>query len=283
MKIGINAWVWIAPVTTSDFVKLVPKVAQMGFDWIEVPIDGSADLDYATAAQVIAGHGLGCNVCVAIGPDRDLIHPDKSIRDNGAAYVRHCIDAVKTLGGTNVGGPLYSAVGRLWQQTDKERARDVDLLVEQLRSLSAYAEEKGAVLCVEPLNRFETSFINLTSQVVEIVDRVDSPACKILLDTFHMNIEEKSPAAAIRRAGPRLGHVHACGNDRGAPGPGNIPWDDVAQALCDIHYNGPLVIESFTNQIETIARAAAVWRPFEASQDELAHKGLQFLRQLMSN
>ena len=139
------------------------------------------------------------------------------------------------------------------------------------------------MLCVEPLNRFETSFINLTSQVVEIVDRVDSPACKILLDTFHMNIEEKSLGDAIRLAGVRLGHMHTCENDRGAPGTGNVNWDDVAQALRDIRYDGPLVIESFTNQIETIARAAAVWRPFEASQDELGRKGLQFLRQLMSN
>jgi D-psicose/D-tagatose/L-ribulose 3-epimerase len=281
MNIGINAWVWIAPVTTSSFVELVPKVVAMGFDSIEVPIDGLDDLNYRQAARVIAEHGLGCNVCVAIGPDRDLIHPDKAVRDNGVAYVRHCIDAVRTLGGTVVGGPLYSAVGRLWQQTDDARAQDLDLLVEQLVSLSSYATEKGAVLCVEPLNRFETSFINLTSQVVDLVDRVDSPACKILLDTFHMNIEEKSLGAAIRLAGSRLGHLHACENDRGAPGTGNVNWDEVAQALRDIDYDGALVIESFTNQIETIARAAAVWRPFEVSQDELGRKGLTFLRQLV--
>ena len=134
---------------------------------------------------------------------------------------------------------------------------------------------------MEPLNRFETSFINLASQCVEVVDRVDSPACKVLLDTFHMNIEEKSLGDAIRSAGSRLGHVHACGNDRGAPSPGNIRWDEVVQALRDIGYDGPLVIESFTNQIKTIARAAAVWRPFETSQDELGRKGLQFLRQLI--
>jgi D-psicose/D-tagatose/L-ribulose 3-epimerase len=220
-------------------------------------------------------------VCVAIGPDRDLIHPDKAIRDNGVAYIRHCVDAVRTLGGTVVGGPLYSAVGRLWQQTEDERAKDMDLLVQQLSSLSSYAQDKGAVLCVEPLNRFETSFINLTSQVIEVVDHVDSPACKILLDTFHMNIEEKSLGDAIRLAGPRLGHLHTCENDRGAPGTGHVDWDQVAQALRDIEYDGALVIESFTNQIKTIARAAAIWRPFEVSQDELGRKGLEFLRQLI--
>lgn len=268
-------------MTTNSFIELVPKVAEMGFDSIEVPIDGLDDLDYQRAAEVIADHGLGCNVCVAIGPDRDLIHPDKAIRDNGVAYVHHCIDAVRTLGGTVVGGPLYSAVGRLWQQTPAERAKDIDLLVEQLNSLSSYAEDKGVVLCVEPLNRFETSFINLTSQLIEVVDRVNNPACKILLDTFHMNIEEKSLGDAVRLAGPRLGHLHACENDRGAPGTGHVNWDEVAQALHDIGYNRALVIESFTNQIKTIARAAAIWRPFEVSQDELGRKGLEFLRQLI--
>jgi D-psicose/D-tagatose/L-ribulose 3-epimerase len=281
VKIGINAWVWIAPVVTESFVELVPKVAQMGFDQIEVPIDGMNDLDYTQAATVIADHGLSCNVCVAIGPDRDLIHPDKAVRDNGMAYVRHCIDAVRTMGGNVVGGPLYSAVGRLWQQTPDERAKDLDLLVTQLQSLSSYANDKGVVLCNEPLNRFETSFMNLASQMIEVVDRVDSPSCKILLDTFHMNIEEKSPGDAIRLVGSRLGHVHTCENDRGAPGTGNVNWDDVAQALKEINYDGALVIESFTSQIKTIARAAAIWRSFEESQDALGEKGLAFLRTLI--
>lgn len=281
MKIGINAWVWIAPVTTDRFVKLVPKVAAMGFDQIEVPIDGMDDLDYSLAAKIIADHGLSCNVCVAIGPDRDLIHPDKAVRDNGMDYVRHCIDAVNTLGGHVVGGPLYSAVGRLWQQSADERVRDIDLLVQQLQSLSTYAEDKSAVLCNEPLNRFETSFMNLASQMIEVVDRVDSPACKILLDTFHMNIEEKSLGNAIRLVGSRLGHVHTCENDRGAPGTGNVNWDEVGQALKDINYDGALVIESFTSQIKTIARAAAIWRSFEESQDALGEKGLAFLRTLV--
>lgn len=281
MKIGINAWVWIAPVVTESFVNLVPKVADMGFDQIEVPIDGINDLDYNQARKVIADHGLSCNVCVAIGPDRDLIHPDKAVRDNGISYIRHCIDAVNIMGGSVVGGPLYSAVGRLWQQTPDERATDLDLLVTQLQSLSSYAEDKGVVLCNEPLNRFETSFINLAAQMIEVVDRVDSPACKILLDTFHMNIEEKSPGDAIRLVGSRLGHVHTCENDRGAPGTGNVNWDDVGQALKEINYDGALVIESFTSQIKTIARAAAIWRSFEESQDALGEKGLTFLRKLI--
>jgi D-psicose/D-tagatose/L-ribulose 3-epimerase len=282
MKFGVNAWVWIAPMTNEGLTQLVPHVAELGFDLIEVPIEEIGSLDYARIADVIRDHDLDVSVCAAMGPDRDLIHPDVEIRENGATYVRHCIEAAQTLGGTNVVGPLYSAVGRVWQATPEERERDMELLVGQLRPLAEYAADHGAVLCVEPLNRFETSFINLASQVVELIDRVDRPACQAMLDTFHMNIEERSLGDAIRAVGPRLRHFHSCENDRGAPGQGHVPWTEVAAALHDIHYDGPLVIESFSAQVESIARAAAIWRPLASSQDGLAQEGLAFLRQLLA-
>lgn len=282
MKFGVNTWVWVSPLTTDELAKLAPQIADMGFDWIEIPIEGTSDVDYAQAARIIRDAGLGVSVCAAMGPDRDLIHPDASIRENGAAYLRHCIDAVHTLGGTNIVGPLYSSVGRVWQQTPDERAQDLDVLVKQLSALAQYAGDRGVVLCVEPLNRFETSFVNLAAQAIEIVDRVGHPACQIMLDTFHMNIEERSLGEAIRAVGSRLRHVHACENDRGAPGSGHVPWADVAQALKDIGYDGPVVIESFTNKVKSIARAAAIWRPLAASQDALAADGLAFLKQLLA-
>ena len=282
MKFGVNTWVWVAPLTTEELIKMAPHVAGLGFDLLEVPIENIGDLNYERAAEVIRDHNLDVSVCAAMGPDRDLIHPDAEIRENGVAYVRHCIKAAQTLGGTNVVGPLYSAVGRVWQATPEERERDIELLVGQLRALAEYAADHGAVLCVEPLNRFETSFINLASQVVEVVDRVGHPACQVMLDTFHMNIEEQSLGDAIRAVGPRLRHLHSCENDRGTPGQGHVPWSDVAAALRDINYDGPVVIESFTAEVKSIARAAAIWRPLASSQDGLAKEGLAFLRQLLA-
>jgi D-psicose/D-tagatose/L-ribulose 3-epimerase len=282
MKFGVNAWVWVSPANTAEVAKLAPIVKGMGFDWLELPIESTDDLDYAKGAAILKDNGLSVSVCAAMGPDRDLIHEDSAIQQNGMAYIRHCIDAASTLGATNIVGPIYSAVGRTWQQTPDERARDVDLLVKNLSELAAYANDKGRVLGIEPLNRFETSFINLAEQAVAVIDRVDSPACKIMLDTFHMNIEEKSLGAAIRLTGNRLAHLHACENDRGAPGSGNVQWDDVAGALRDINYDGPVVIESFTNKVKSIARAAAIWRSFEPSQDDLAKNGLTFLKQLLA-
>jgi D-psicose/D-tagatose/L-ribulose 3-epimerase len=282
-QIGVNAWVWSSPITTAELGRLAPMIAQMGFDLVEVPIESTTDLDYKAGAEIARANGLAISVCAAMGPDRDLIHADAGVRDNGMAYVRHCIDAAGTLGATNVVGPLYSAVGRTWQQSADERARDLDLLVSQLRALSAFAADRGITLCVEPLNRFETSFLNLASQAIEVVDRVDHKACGLLLDTFHMNIEERSIGDAIRAAGSRMKHLHTCENDRGAPGSGHVPWTEVAQACRDIRYTGPMVIESFTNKVKSIARAAAIWRSFAASQDALATEGLRYLRTLFPN
>ncbi|WP_119071089.1 sugar phosphate isomerase/epimerase family protein [Aggregatilinea lenta] len=281
MKFGVNSWIWVSPLTTRDVAELAPLAKSLGAEWFEVPLEDPGLIDAAEAGAIIRDLGMGTSVCAAMGPDRDLIHEDAAIRDNGMAYLMQCVDAVQRLGGTNVAGPLYSSVGRVWQSTADERRRDTDLLVQQLRELAEYAGGHGAVLCVEPLNRFETSFINLAAQAIEVVDRVDHPACKIMLDTFHMNIEEQAMGDAFRAVGPRLQHVHACENDRSAPGSGHVPWDDVATAIKEIGYDGPVVIESFTAQVKSIARAAAIWRPLAESQDALARDGLRFLKQLL--
>jgi D-psicose/D-tagatose/L-ribulose 3-epimerase len=254
----------------------------MGFDLMQLPIEGTEDFDYHRAAEVSEDADLQVGLCAAMGSDRDLIHPDAAIRENGMAYIRHCIDAAEIVGAADIVGPLYSATGRVWQATADERAGDIELLVTNLRALAEYAGDHGVVLGIEPLNRFETSLINLTTQAIEVIDRVDHPSCQIMLDTFHMNIEEKSLGDAIRATGPRLCHLHACENDRGAPGSGNVAWDEVAQALRDIEYDGPVVIESFTADVKTIARAAAIWRPLAPSQDALAADGLAFLQKLLS-
>lgn len=279
MKYGVNTWVWQAPLTTDSIEELAPKVAEMGFDIIEVPLEDLSLIDFERAAAIIRDHGLQVSTCAAMGPDRDLIHPELPIRDNGMQYIRDAVDATATLGGTNLVGPIYAAVGRVWQAPAAQRQEETDLVVEQLKQLSEYAGDHGVVFGIEPLNRFETSFINLAEQVVEVVDRVDHPACGVMLDTFHMNIEEKSLGDAIRLVGPRLKQLHACENDRGTPGSGNVTWDEVAEALHEIDYDGPVVIESFTDKVQSIARAAAIWRSLAPSQDALAADGLAFLRE----
>jgi D-psicose/D-tagatose/L-ribulose 3-epimerase len=278
--IGVNAWVWVSPPTNESIAEFAPRVKAMGFDLFELGLENPGDWDPERMAEVFAANDLRAVVCAAMGPGRDLTDPDAV--DATRDYLRACIDAVAVLGGKVVAGPMYTPVGKTWQMDDAERAATVDGLVEGLRPLVDYAGERGVQLGIEPLNRFETSFLNTAEQVMEIVDRLDSPAAGVLLDTFHMNIEEKDQAAAIRLVGDKLVHFHACGNDRGAPGGDHIAWDAIGAALRETGYGGAVVIESFTPDNQTIARAAAIWRPLAETQDALAAEGLAFLRQTLA-
>jgi D-psicose/D-tagatose/L-ribulose 3-epimerase len=278
--IGVNAWVWVSPPTNEAIAELAPRVRAMGFDLLELGLENPGDWDPQRMAGVFAANELGAAVCAAMGPGRDLTDPDTV--DATREYLRACIDAVAALGGTVVAGPLYTPVGKTWQMGAAERAATLDRLVEGLRPLVDYAGERGVRLGIEPLNRFETSVLNTAEQVMEVVDRLDSPAAGVMLDTFHMNIEEKDQAAAIRLVDDKLVHFHACGNDRGAPGNDHIAWDAIVVALRETGYNGALVIESFTPDNQTIARAAAIWRPLAETQDALAEEGLAFLRQTLA-
>jgi len=275
-RIGVNSWVWVSPPTDAAVTEIAPRVKAMGFDLLELGIENPGDWDPARVAQILAANDLSASVCAAMGEGRDLLERDliASTQD----YIRTCIDAAVTVGSNVVAGPLYTPVGKTWRMDDAERAAAVDRLVEALRPLADYAGERGVRLAIEPLNRFETSFLNTAAQTMDVVDRVDSPAVGVLLDTFHMNIEEKDQAVAIRLAGDKLVHFHACGNDRGAPGADHIPWEAITAALHEIDYDGAVVIESFTPDNLTIARAAAIWRPLAETQDALARDGLAFLR-----
>ena len=132
------------------------------------------------------------------------------------------------------------------------------------------------------MNRYETDFINTCTQVIKLIDDIGHDAAGILLDSYHMNIEEKNSAAAIRAAGSRLYHFHACGCDRGTPGNDHIDWKSIVAALKEINYDGIAVIESFTTDVKVIAKAASIWRKFEPSQDDIAVKGLDFLKKAFS-
>jgi D-psicose/D-tagatose/L-ribulose 3-epimerase len=282
MKFGVNTWVWTAPLTTEELEVLAPKIAKMGFNHIEIPIDDPKTLDFKKCGEIINKAGIfSISCCVAMSPDRDLIDPDPLVRQNGVEYVKASIDGLALVGGKNLVGPFYSAVGRTWQQSAEEREHDMQILVAILKDLADYAGKKGIFLGVEPINRFETSFINTADQVIELVDRVNHPSCKVMLDTFHMNIEENSMGDAIRKVGSRLVQVHSNENNRGTPGAGHVPWKEVAQALKDIKFDGVFVIESFTSKVKSIARAAAIWRPLASSQDALAADGVVFLHELM--
>jgi D-psicose/D-tagatose/L-ribulose 3-epimerase len=241
-------------------------------------VEDPAHIDPAHVKRELDKHGLVCgSVCACMGPDRDL-RGTPAQQKTGMAYLRKLIDQAVVLDSPSIVGPVYSAVGRADAVPANEYKQQWKTVVKNLKVVCKYAVDRGRQVCLEPLNRFETDFINTCDQALKMVKAVGSPALKLHLDTFHMNIEEKCQGGAIRKAGKLLGHFHACGSDRGTPGNDHIGWDCIAKELKAVKYNGDVVIESFTTDVKVIARAAAIWRRIEPTRDEIAVKGLKFLQ-----
>jgi D-psicose/D-tagatose/L-ribulose 3-epimerase len=281
IPIGVSTWIWYSPLNDARLSELAPRVRAWGFDAIELPVETLIDWDPVRAAALLADLGLGATTCAVMSGERDLTTADSAARSATQAYLRGCVDAAQVVGSPVVAGPIYAPVGRLWRMDGPERGRTVNRLIEALRPVVEYAGDHSVTLALEPLNRFETSLINTVDQALEVVERVDSPALGVCLDTFHMNIEEKDPAAAVRLAGRRIAHVQACGTDRGTPGADQFGWSGFVDALAESGYRGPVCIESFTVDNDAIARAASIWRRLAPSQDRLATDGLAFLRSIL--
>jgi D-psicose/D-tagatose/L-ribulose 3-epimerase len=175
-------------------------------------------------------------------------------------------------------GPFCSPVGYL---PGRRRTSDEwKWTIDGLHALTPVLDECGVTLAVEPLNRFETFLLNTTCDARALCDAVGHPRVRVLFDTFHANIEEKSLRAGVDQLGPWLAHVHACENDRGTPGTGHVAWAELRDALRAASYDGWVVIESFGFAIPEIAAAACIWRDLAPTADEIAFDGLNYLRRL---
>jgi len=278
--IGANLWIWDSPVTAEVVRMRAPLVAAMGFELIEIPLENVGDWTPEGVSGALRNAGLSASVCAVMAPGRDLTSDDPTRVEATQEYLRACVAAAAGIGAAIVAGPMYSPTGRTGALTPRERAAQIERVALNLWPVAEAARDAGVRLAIEPLNRFETSLFNTVHQTLELIDRIAHPAVGLLLDTFHMNIEERDIPNAIRTAGESLAHFHACGNDRGAPGGDGIDWPGIRDALAETGYNGALSIESFTSANQAIATAASIWRPLAPSQDDLAHDGLAFLNGL---
>jgi len=279
MKYGMNSLLFEARFTDSA-AENFPRFAEIGFDGVEIALQEKGDIDTGFIKDKLAENKLVCSsICSLMGPGRDLRGSDKDIA-GAKSYLRDLVDAAVELGTDTIVGPHYSVVGLTGLKTAEERAEDWKKVVAGLQEVGEYAGGKGVYLALEPLNRFETDFLNICTDAVKLCDDVGLENIKIHLDTFHMNVEEKDSAAAIRLAGDRLFMLHASENDRGAPGTGQVHWDSVSEAVKDISYNRWVVMESFTPEVVIIAKAASIWRQTEVDGWTLASKGLNFVKSL---
>ncbi len=281
MRYGINTFLFSFPLT-NDSARLFPQFKKWGFDSVEIAIDDPEAVDPRVLREALDANGLVCgSVCGAFGPDRDLRGTPEQ-QQASLDYQMKLLDHMDVLGSKMLAGPMYSAVGRAEAVEPKQYQQQWKTVVKHLKKVCKQAEKRGITLAIEPLNRFETDFLNTVDQTLKLCADVGAPNIGLHYDTFHMNIEEKSQPKAIMRAGKQLKHFHACGSDRGTPGGDHIDWPGIATALKKVKYNGDVAIESFTPDVKVIARAAAIWRQIEPSNNDIAIKGVKFLRKTLS-
>ena len=282
IQFGVSTFVWTSPFATADF-DLLDKVADMGYDIIEVAVEDKTLIDWAHLKKRVRETGLGVTISGAFGANRDISSDDAAIRKNGLDYIVDCLRIAEDMNSPIFTGPVYSAVGKTRLVSAERKRQERNWCLDNLREAGEIARQCGVIIGLEPLNRFETDMVNTVEQALSLVKEAGHSSIQISLDTFHNNIEEKNIAASIRAIGNGLlCHVQGNESDRGTPGTGNVDWSGIKAALTDIGYDGAVVIETFGAPSEEMARAASIWRPLANSPDELASEGLAFYRQLFS-
>lgn len=278
VSFGVSTWLWTSPFSTASVSELFPKIASMGFDVVEIAVEDPSLIDVPLVKEGLARYNLKANICGAFGPSRDLTHEDPAVHQNCFDYIAACLDICVGLGVSFFGGPMYSAVGKARMVSPEQRKKEWELAVSNLRVVCDMALARGIKIALEPLNRFESDLVNSTSDVLRLIKDIDHPAAAIMLDGFHMSIEERDVEQAIIAAGDKLIHLQVSENYRGTPGTGQTPWDAYRRGLEAIHYKGTVTIESFTPKNIELAGAVCFWHPMAESQDGFASEGLAFLK-----
>lgn len=276
MKFGVNTFIWTANFDRSN-LPLLPQIKAAGFDGVEVPLFRPAAFAAADIRKGIAENALECTICSVLTGGLNMISDDAAVR---AATRQHMVDCVKSaaeVGAKIIAGPLYAPVGYLPGR--RRTADEWKWAVDCYQSIGPALSEYGVTIAIEPLNRFETYFLNTAADAVALCDQIGHPNVGILFDTFHANIEEKDIAAGYRTVGRHLKHVHTCENDRGIPGSGHVEWSAVFQALRDVRYDGWLTIESFGFALGELSAAASIWRDIAPTPESIAFEGVKFLKE----
>jgi D-psicose/D-tagatose/L-ribulose 3-epimerase len=279
MKYGVNAFIWTANFDRSHN-GLLPAIKEHGFDGVEVGVFDPAAFDAAGIRKGLEENGLECTVCSVLTGGMSIISGDADVRRRSRIHMEDTVKAAADVGAKIVAGPLYSPVGYLPGR--RRTADEWKWAVECYQSLGPVLERHGVTVALEPLNRFETYFLNTAADAVALCDAIGHPKVGILFDTFHANIEEKDIGRAFRTVAKHLKHVHTCENDRGIPGSGHVEWNDVFAALRDAKYDGWLTIESFGFALPELSAAASIWRDIEPSPELIAWEGIKFLKRNMA-
>jgi len=280
MKVGVTTYIWAADFTPSH-LDVLPRVKAWGFDGIELPIFRPQGFPATELRQGIEGAGLECTAAIALVGGLSLVDEDEGVRRRTLAHVRDTIEVAADLGARVLAGPAYTPVGQLpgRRRTEGEWQH----AVEAYQALEPTLAACDVTLAIEPLNRFETYFLNTVADGVALCQAAGCPHVGLLFDTFHANIEEKDAAASLRLAAPHVRHIHMSENDRGTPGSGHVDWAGVAGVIREIAYDGWLTIEGFGFALGDLSAAASIWRDIERTPEAIPADGVRFVRRLLSD
>lgn len=281
-KIGIYYAYWTHD-WDADFHPFIDKVAELGFDVLEVNAGTIANMT-SEERQSLKAHADDKNIilshCIGLPHKYDIASEDEAIRENGIAYLEKIAEAIGEMGGGNLSGIIYSSWPATMPEGETDKRPYVERSVASMKKAIKAAEDNNVIFNMEVVNRFEQFLMNTCDEAIAYVEAVDSPNAKILLDTFHMNIEEDFIGEAIQKAGDKLGHLHIGENNRMPPGYGHIPWTEVGAALRKINYQGYVVMEPFLMPGGEVGRDIKVFRDMSVGLelDDEARKALMFIR-----
>jgi D-psicose/D-tagatose/L-ribulose 3-epimerase len=279
MKYGFNLLLWTGHVT-DEHLPIFKALKKAGYDGVELPLfEGTPD-HYARLGEHLQKLGLGVTTVSVLGAGHNSLSPDKAQRKAAVERAKWAVDCTAALGANILAGPMHSEIGYFSGNGATAQERKYGLSFH--RAVGDHGAKKNVRLAVEALNRFECYFLNTMAQLAEYLDEVDHPHIKAMYDTFHSNIEEKDPVAAIKTIKRHMIHVHISENDRGTPGKGHVPWDATYKALKAAKYDGWMTIEAFGRAIPALAAATRVWRDFFPNKEEVYKLGIKNMRKGMA-
>lgn len=289
VKIGIYYAYW-EKAWQADYSYYIKKAADLGLDILEIactPIPDMSRRQMAALRDEAADRGITLTAGHGPHASQNLASPDPDIQSSALAFYTDLLKRLDFMNIRVIGGGIYS----YWPvdySKPIDKAGDWARSVENVRKAGAIAQDLGIDYCLEALNRFEGYLINTAEEAVRFVSEVGLPRVKVMLDTFHMNIEEDSFGGAIRQAGDRLGHFHIGEPNRRVPGKGRMPWQEIADALRSIRYNGSIVMEPFVQMGGQVGKDIRIWRDLsgkanEADLDRDVKESVAFCRKLFSS
>lgn len=274
MKYGIHAGLWQAQ-WTDEIIPILRTVADLGFDGVEVSLLGMSDEKAAALGKAVHDHGLEVTCSDGLAPDKDITSSDPDIRAAGVEYLKWAVQTTAKIGSRGLAGVVFAPWGQFDPLNKPVRAERSAAALAQLHDT---LDTHDVTLGIEMLNRFETDLVNTAAEAVAISDATGSDRVGVLLDTFHLNIEEKDIRSAIASAKDALVHFHVSDNDRGVPGSGHVPWDQVKAGLDEAGYDGWIVAEMFVIGGNPASADLNIWRNIEPDPTDAARRALAFMQ-----